>query len=94
MKPDDSNKNTYPLSPDTPLEVEMIIVEGMRNWTPAQRLAKMAGMIESAHSIVFSSVRRQYPMATDEQIRMRVASRLLSAEEMSSAFNWVAEEVA
>jgi hypothetical protein len=76
------------LSVDTPIEIERIQVEILRQMTPGEKMDCIRDMTMSVAQMQVEAVRRQWPDATDEEIRLRVFSRWIPRELMIRAFNW------
>ncbi|MGE0431557.1 MAG: hypothetical protein AB7K09_08855 [Planctomycetota bacterium] len=77
-----------PLFSDTPLHVEHILLDLYRRMTPAQRAAKMLAMCRAAGELAAAGVRRQYPDASEEELRLRTAARWLPADLMRKAYGF------
>ena len=92
MSPIENNRLPGPLSDDTSYEVEMIIVEGMRNWTPAQRIRRVSQLNDMVRSLVIVDIREKRPNADEREVRLRMASRYISRELMIRAFGWDPDE--
>jgi hypothetical protein len=77
---------------DTDPEVERLMIEGIRRMTPAEKLQKMMALNEMLQALIMARLREQYPDASEEEYRMRLASRFLPADLMKKAFGWDVEE--
>jgi hypothetical protein len=73
---------------DTPPEIEMLIVEGYRKMSAAQKLRIMQDLIRTAHLLALSDIKRRYPNAVKRELQLRLASRWLEPELMRKAFGW------
>ena len=77
-----------PLAEDTPIEVERIQVEMVRQTTPGQKLARMTSLNRSLRTMAREQIRSQYPQASEREIELRTAARWLGPELMRRAFGW------
>jgi hypothetical protein len=65
---------------DTTVEAEQLLVELLRQ-APIWRKLEMMGQLNvMATSLALSNLRRQYPKATENELRRRLADRLLGPE--------------
>lgn len=76
------------LSEDTPPDIERIIIEGYRRMSAAEKLAIMQDLINSAHLMAHSEIKRQHPQASERELQLRLASRRIEPELMRKAFGW------
>jgi hypothetical protein len=76
------------LSPDTHPDAERILIEGIRRMTPAEKYRRIASMNEMMERLARADIRRRYPDAEEQEIRLRIASRRIPAELMIRAFGW------
>ncbi|MDX1933815.1 MAG: hypothetical protein SFU56_14550 [Capsulimonadales bacterium] len=76
------------LSPDTHPEIERIWIEGIRKMTPAEKFARLEGLNAMGEQLARTDVLRRYPDATEDEVRLRIASRRIPAELMVKAFGW------
>jgi hypothetical protein len=77
---------------DTDPEAERALIE-MRRRTPMwKRAEQLAGLIQSRNVLILADLRRRYPEARDEELRMRLASRLLPREDVVRVFGWDPEK--
>jgi hypothetical protein len=77
-----------PQSEDTSEEVDRLLVEAWRKWTPAEKLARMVAMTRRIQAIQLADIRRRHPDADEWELKMRLASRRLPADLMRQAFGW------
>lgn len=77
-----------PLAEDTPIEVERIQMEMVRQLTPAQKLARMAALNRSLKTIAREQFRSQFAEASEREFELRPAARWLDPELMRRAFGW------
>jgi hypothetical protein len=76
------------LSPDTPPEIERILIEGYRKMTPAEKLRRVMEMHRFAEALALADIRRRHPNADERERRLRLASRWLDEETMRKVFGW------
>lgn len=79
------------LSQDTPPEIERLMIEGYRRMTGAQKLCIMQDLNRAARLLALGDIQRQYPNASEREIRLRLASRWIEPELMKKAFGWDVE---
>jgi hypothetical protein len=80
-----------PLS-DTHPEAEKVLIEGYRKMSASDKLQQVFAMQRMMYDLQMADVRRRYPDATEEECRLRVASRRLSADAMRKVFHWDPEK--
>lgn len=69
-----------PLFPDTSPGAEAVLLESLRSKTPFQRLRLALEASEALRQMAWASVRRDYPAASEEQVRREFACRWLGPE--------------
>lgn len=79
-------------SPDTSPEAERMLIELVRRAPMWQRAAQLAGLIEMRRLLIMADLRRRYPQAGEEELRKRLAARLLPREDVMRLFNWDPEQ--
>jgi hypothetical protein len=77
-----------PLSRDTDIEAERILIEGYRKMSPEQRLAQVAKLTLLAEEMALADIRRKYPDAGERECRLRLASRWLDPDLLREVFGW------
>lgn len=80
------------LSPDTPPEVEQIIIAGYRQMPVWKKLQQVGELTQLVYQLALNDVRRRYPQANERELKLRVASRWLEPELMRQAFGWDPEK--
>ena len=80
-----------PLFPDTSAEAEQILIEGLRRTPLWRKLQQVQELNQLAEQFALATLRRQYPHADQRELRLRLASRWLTPEQMQAAFGWSAE---
>ena len=73
---------------DTSPEAEAILIEGYRKMTPAQRAARMIGLMRTVELLAMAGVRANHPNADEHELKMRLGSRWLDAETMRTVYSW------
>lgn len=83
--------DTSPLS-DTDDEAELVHVRLIRE-TPVWKRVKLASDLGyTCRLLALADLRRLYPTAGEDELRRRVAARLLPREDVLRAFGWDPEE--
>lgn len=77
-----------PLFADTPLEVERVLVEGYRRMAPREKLARVLDLNKTVELMALARIRAAHPDATDDELRLRLASLRLDRETMVRVFGW------
>lgn len=77
-----------PRAADTHPLVHQMMIEGYRRMTPAEKLAKVAGLTNAARSLALARVRAQHPEAGSEEQVLRAASTWLDADLLEAATGW------
>ena len=67
---------------DTPPEVQRIQYEMLREMPVWKLMALTSEMIRNSRGLMLVNLRSRYPSASEEEIRRRFISRLLSREEV------------
>lgn len=77
------------LSPDTPPEVEEILIERYRRMTPFERLMQVWELNRLAQQMAAMRIQAQYgPDLSERELRLRLAALWLDRETMIEAFGW------
>ena len=79
------------LSSDTTLEAEAVLLELLRRAPVWKRLQMVDQMYETLRLLTVADLRRCYPNADEDELKRRLASRLLSPEEIVAAYGWEPE---
>lgn len=77
---------------DTNPEAERALIEMLRRTPTWKRAEQLAGLIHARNVFILSDLRRRYPEADAEELRKRLAARLLPREEVVRAFAWDPEK--
>lgn len=73
---------------DTDPEAERALIEMLRRTPTWRRAEQLAGLIHARNVLVVSDLRRRYPSADAEELRKRLAARLLPREHVIRLFGW------
>jgi hypothetical protein len=77
------------LSPDTPPEIEEIVVERYRRMTPFERLMQVWELNRAAQQMAALRIQAKYgPDLSERELRLRLAALWLDRETMIEAFGW------
>jgi hypothetical protein len=76
------------LSPDTSPEAETVLLELLRRAPVWKRLQMVDQIHETLRLLVVADLRRCYPTADENEIRRRLAARVLSRAEVIGAYGW------
>lgn len=82
-----------PLSPDTTTEAQEVQFELLRRMPSWKRLALTCELIQAARKMMLADLRRRFPQADDEELRRRLIARLLTRDEVISAYGFDPEEI-
>ena len=76
------------LPSDTHPKVEALLLEGYRRMTVAEKMARVVAMSRAVQQLSLADIRRSHPLADDQELSLRLASRRLDATTMRRAFGW------
>lgn len=79
-------------SVDTDPEIEARLVLAYRGMTPSQKLASVRAGNQAVQKLQMSDIRRQHPLASEREVRLRLGTRWLGAEMMRTVFGWDADQ--
>ena len=77
-----------PLSLDTPPEVQRIHFELLRRASAGQKLRLTFDLIHTLRRLTLADLRRQFPHASDDELRNRLIARLLPREDVIKAYGF------
>ncbi len=77
---------------NTDPESERALVEMLRRAPTWKRAEQLAGLIQAHNVFILSDLRRRYPEAGADELRKRLAARLLPREDVVRAFAWDPEK--
>jgi hypothetical protein len=76
-------------SPDTPPEIEEILLERYRQMSPLDKLRQVFELNYMAQSMAAMRIQARYgPNLSERELRLRLASLWLDRETMIAAFGW------
>ena len=75
-------------STDTSPEAEAVLLELLRRAPVWKRLQMVDQIHETLRLLTIADLRRCYPTAGENEIRRRLAARILSREEVMGAYGW------
>jgi hypothetical protein len=73
---------------DTDPEAERVLIEMLRRTPTWKRAEQLAGLIHARNVLILADLRRRYPNADAEELRKRLAARLLPREHVIQVFGW------
>jgi hypothetical protein len=77
---------------DTDPEAEHTLIEMLRRAPTWKRAEQLAGLIHTRNVLILADLRRRYPGAGAEELRRRLAARLLPREHVLRLFGWDPEK--
>ncbi|MBA3239602.1 MAG: hypothetical protein H0T60_00050 [Acidobacteria bacterium] len=77
---------------DTDPEAERMLVEMLRRAPVWKRAEQLAGLIHARRVLILADLRRRYPRADADELRKRLAARLLPREDVIRIFDWDPEK--
>lgn len=76
-------------SPDTPPEVEEILLERYRQMSPLEKLRQVFELNRMAQTMAATRIQARYgPDLSEQELRLRLAALWLDRETMIAAFGW------
>ena len=73
---------------DTTPEAERVLIEVVRRAPVWKRLALADQLIQTCRALALADLRRRYPRASEDELRRRLGTRLLTRDEIARAFGW------
>ena len=73
---------------DTDPEAERVLIEMLRRTPTWKRAEQLAGLIHARNVLILADLRRRYPDADAEELRKRLAARLLPREHVVRLYDW------
>lgn len=77
-----------PLFPDTTPEAEAILLAGYRQMPAWKKLQCVVSLNLSLKALQLAQIKEKHPNASEDELKMRLASRWLEPELMKQAFGW------
>ena len=79
---------THKRSSDTDPAAERLVLELTRQAPVWKRLALASALTEATRALALADLRAQFPEASEEELRRRLALRLLTPDEIRAAYGW------
>ena len=76
------------LSRDTSVKAEQFLIEKLRLLPARVKAQQFQQLTRACQEIASAGIRRRYPSAAEEEIRMRLAALWLDREIMKKVFGW------
>ena len=76
---------------DTSPEAERVLLEGYRRMPVWRKLQQVDELNHLAQQLALAMLRRQHPQTDERELRLRLAARWLTPQQMQSAFGWQAK---
>jgi len=73
---------------DTDPEAERVLIELLRRAPIWKRVEQTVGLINLNRALALADLRSRYPHAGEEELRRRLAARMLSREDVIRTFGW------
>jgi len=77
---------------DTDPQAERVYIEMLRHAPTWKRAEELAGLIHARNILILADLRRRYPNANAEELRKRLAARLLARDDVIRMFGWDPEK--
>lgn len=77
---------------DTTPEAERVLIELTRQAPPWKRAEQLSNLIYAHRVLILADLRRRYPGAGEDELRKRMAARLLPREDVIRLFGWDPEK--
>lgn len=77
---------------DTDPNAERALIEMLRRAPVWKRAEQLSGLIHARKVLILADLRRRYPHAGAEELRKRLAARLLPREDVIRMFDWDPEK--
>jgi hypothetical protein len=81
------NRPQPPLS-DTHPEAERVMIEIYRRMPAWKKLQQVTSLTRLVNELALADIRQRHPNADEEEVKLRLASRWLSAEWMRKVYGW------
>jgi hypothetical protein len=59
-----------------------------RRMSPAEKAARVRALTLAVNTLALAGLRQQHPMASEEELRLRLAVRRLGADAVAQAYGW------
>lgn len=81
----------YHLS-DTPPQIQKRLIQGYRQMSPAQKLARVRELTQTVQQLALARIRQQYGAISEREQRLRLAALWLDRDTMQRVFHWDPQE--
>lgn len=75
-------------SPDTDEATEAFLFAAYRRMSPVEKIQRVGRLGQMVKSVVLAELRGRFPDATERELALRYASRMLDRETMRTVFRW------
>jgi hypothetical protein len=83
-----------PSSPsDTDSAAERALLDAIRRAPIWKRIALVSELVETTRALALADLRTQFPSASPEELRRRLALRILTPEEIRTVYGWDPESL-
>ena len=73
-------------APDTSIEAEAFLIDRYRRMTPAEKVDIVRALTRAANDLALAGARLRFPTASDEELRLQVATARLGPALTAAAF--------
>ena len=77
---------------DSERKSERVFIEMIRRAPVWKRAEQLAGLIHGQHILILADLRRRYPHADPDELRKRLAARLLPRDIVMRLYGWDPEK--
>ncbi len=77
---------------DTDEAAELVFIRLLREAPVWKRIAMAAGISLTCRTLALADIRRRHPAADEDEVRKRLAARLLSREDVMRVYGWDPDE--
>lgn len=77
---------------DTDEATELVLIRLLREAPVWKRIAMAAGLSLTCRALALADIRRQHPTADEDEVRKRLAARVLSREDVMRVYGWDPDE--
>ena len=73
---------------DTSPEAARVLIELMRQTPVWKRIMQASELTRACRVLIMSDLRRRHPGASEEELRLRLAARVLSRDDVLRTYEW------
>lgn len=88
MKQKHDGQQSRAVLSDTSPEAETVLIELYRRMPGWQKLRQVSELTRAVQELALADIQRRHPEADSHELKLRLASRWLSAETMRKVFDW------